>query len=47
MPEIATPPVFSFKWCDNNLLGENEGNIMNLYTDGEAAPGGRFTFVVK
>ncbi len=46
MPEIGDPPVFSFKWCDNNLLGDNEGNIMNLYTDGEAAPGGRFTFVV-
>ena len=47
MPEIGNPPVFTFKWCDNNLIGENEGNIMNLYTDGEAAPGGRFTFVVK
>lgn len=47
MPQIGKPPVFSFKWCDNNLIGENEGNILNLYTDGEAAPGGRFTFVVN
>ncbi len=47
MPEIGKPPVFGFKWCDNNLIGENEGNVLNLYTDGEAAPGGRFTFVVR
>ncbi|MBR7063502.1 MAG: hypothetical protein IKI42_10785 [Clostridia bacterium] len=47
MPQVGNPPVFGFKWCDNNLIGENEGNILNLYTDGEAAPGGRFTFVVK
>ncbi|MBO5077808.1 MAG: hypothetical protein J5584_09470 [Clostridia bacterium] len=47
MPQVGKPPVFSFKWCDNNLIGENEGNILNLYTDGEAAPGGRFTFVVN
>ena len=33
--------VFSFKWCDNNL---NNGDIMSLYTDGDAAPGGRYTF---
>lgn len=46
MPEGGAVPGFSFKWCDNNLLGDNEGNILNLYTDGESAPGGRFTFVV-
>ena len=45
MSEIGVPQTFTFKWCDNNLFGDNEGNIMNLYTDGEAAPGGRFTFV--
>ena len=32
---------FNFKWCDNNL---NDGDIMTLYTDGDAAPGGRFAF---
>ncbi len=32
---------FGFKWCDNNLTG---GDIMTLYTEGDAAPGGRFTF---
>ncbi len=43
----GTPGRFGYKWTDNNLFGENEGNIMNLYTDGEAAPGGRFCFVFK
>ncbi len=33
---------FGFKWCDNNIA---DGDIMTLYTDGDAAPGGRFTFV--
>jgi len=33
---------FGFKWCDNNLT---DGDIMTLYTEGDAAPGGRFTFV--
>ena len=32
---------FGFKWCDNNL---KDGDIMTLYTEGDAAPGGRFTF---
>ncbi|MBP5781840.1 MAG: hypothetical protein J6X34_11500, partial [Clostridia bacterium] len=32
---------FNFKWCDNNL---EEGDILTLYTDGDAAPGGRFCF---
>ncbi len=32
---------FNFKWCDNNL---NDGDIMSLYTDGDAAPGARFSF---
>jgi len=45
MELVGTPSTFTFKWCDNNLLGDYEGDIMNLYTDGEAAPGGRFTFV--
>ncbi len=32
---------FNFKWCDANLA---DGDIMTLYTDGDAAPGGRFCF---
>ena len=32
---------FGFKWCDDNLA---DGDIMTLYTDGDAAPGGRFVF---
>ncbi|MBR5059458.1 MAG: hypothetical protein IKX06_01655 [Clostridia bacterium] len=32
---------FGFKWCDNNI---KDGDIMTLYTEGDAAPGGRFTF---
>lgn len=32
---------FNFKWCDYNL---SDGDIMTLYTDGDAAPGGRFCF---
>lgn len=32
---------FNFKWCDNNI---SDGDIMSLYTDGDAAPGGRFAF---
>ena len=32
---------FNFKWCDNNL---GDGDILTLYTDGDAAPGGRFCF---
>ncbi len=33
--------TFNFKWCDNNL---EDGDILTLYTDGDAAPGGRFCF---
>ena len=32
---------FGFKWCDDNI---QDGDIMTLYTDGDAAPGGRFVF---
>lgn len=32
---------FEFKWADNAQL---EGNIMNFYVNGDAAPGGRFNF---
>ncbi len=35
------PLSFGFKWCDNNLT---DGDIMTLYTEGDAAPGGRFVF---
>ena len=31
----------NFKWCDNNI---GTGDIMSVYTDGDAAPGGRFAF---
>lgn len=40
--DTSAPLNFGFKWCDNNLEG---GDIMTLYTEGDAAPGGRFTFV--
>jgi len=33
--------TFNFKWCDNNL---STGDIMDVYTDGTAVPGGRFVF---
>lgn len=32
---------FEFKWADNAQL---DGNILNFYTNGDAAPGGRFNF---
>ncbi|MBR3162595.1 MAG: InlB B-repeat-containing protein [Clostridia bacterium] len=37
---------FNFKWIDNNVTDENgtTADIMNVYTDGDAAPGGRFAF---
>jgi hypothetical protein len=45
---------FAFKWCDNNLdtnqlsyAGHGGTRILNLYTDGDAAPGGRFNFHYK
>ncbi|MBQ3894003.1 MAG: hypothetical protein II739_01640, partial [Clostridia bacterium] len=34
--------TFNFKWCDANLT---DGDILTTYTDGDAAPGGRFTYV--
>lgn len=35
-----------FKWADNNLTEDESGeaDIMNLYSDGDTAPGGRFCF---
>jgi len=41
------PASFGYKWTDNNLFGDTEGDILSLYRDGEAAPGGRFCFVFK
>ena len=41
---------FEFKWCDNNLVtteGSQVTRILNLYVDGDAAPGGRFNFHYK
>jgi len=32
---------FGFKWSDNM---QEEGNLMDFYVNGEAAPGGRYTF---
>ena len=34
-------PHLYFKWADNC----DDGDILSFYTDGEAAPDGRFTFV--
>ena len=36
--------TFNFKWADGNL---SDGDILSLYTDGDAAPGGRFAFVFE
>ncbi|MCR5056527.1 MAG: hypothetical protein K6B54_06415 [Clostridia bacterium] len=33
--------TIAFKWADGNLV---DGNVLTLYTDGDAAPGGRFAF---
>ncbi len=33
---------FEFKWSDNSIA---DGNIMDFYVNGDAAPGGRFNFV--
>ena len=33
-----------YKWADNNL---GEGDVLDLYTKGNTAPGGRFTITVK
>ena len=41
LDNTAEPLSFGFKWCDNNLT---DGDIMTLYTEGDAAPGARFTF---
>ena len=30
-----------FKWADNNI---HDGDIMDVYNDGDTAPGGRFMF---
>ena len=39
---------FEFKWCDNNLVTSGlVTRILNLYVDGDAAPGGRFNFHYK
>ncbi|MDR9824592.1 hypothetical protein RCJ22_03110, partial [Vibrio sp. FNV 38] len=41
---------FEFKWADNNLVtseGSQVTRILNLYVDGDAAPGGRFNFHYK
>lgn len=35
---------FNFKWADGNLA---DGDILSLYTDGDAAPGGRFAFTFE
>ena len=36
---------FEFKWADNNLVETASiKRILNLYVDGDAAPGGRFNF---
>jgi len=43
--KVETPKFeLRFKWCDNNLA---DGDILSLYTDGDAMPGGRFTFLYR
>lgn len=32
------------KWCDNNL---GNGDILSVYTEGDASPGGRFAFAYR
>jgi hypothetical protein len=40
---IETDPVdLRFKWADSNLV---DGDMMSTYTDGDAAPDGRFSYV--
>ncbi len=39
--EQANVPRFNFKWSDNM---QNDGDIMDFYLNGDAAPGGRFKF---
>ena len=36
-------PSFGFKWCDDNL---SKGDFLDLYTDGDTLPTGRFYFEV-
>ena len=36
------PLDLEFKWSDNM---QDEGNIMDFYVNGDAAPGGRFNYV--
>jgi hypothetical protein len=35
---------FEFKWVDNM---QDEGNVMDFYVSGDAAPGGRFNYVFQ
>ena len=38
----SDPIDIQFKWSDNTAL---EGNVMDFYTDGDAAPYGRYTYI--
>ena len=40
-----TDATICFKWADNADL--SDGDILNLYTQGDAAPTGRFTYVYR
>ena len=40
----ADPLDFEFKWSDNM---QQEGDILDFYCNGDAAPGGRFNFVYR
>lgn len=42
MSNYGKPGYFTFKWSDNMQVN---GDIMDFYTNGDVAPGGRFTFV--
>ena len=41
--EGSGKPSFGFKWCDANL---QDGDILDVYTKGNAVPAGRFFFKV-
>ena len=41
-PTLSDSLDFEFKWSDNSIV---DGNIMDFYVNGDAAPGGRFNFV--
>lgn len=41
---LTGPLDFEFKWSDNM---QDQGNILDFYSNGDVAPGGRFNFLYK